>query len=449
MTVDLTGLASSARVAPTTLGRRGSRLVYDLSHAIPTAIDPRSGLPFCPVQGVFGNPNAVFLGFGTPNVFTMIPKRDEGDGWNKFTAFMFWRQQSYVASITDRMQVGVYYELRGLPTEAVDAIRREMYAQQGRRTISCANANARVLHAAGFRLGNGRSLKDVVRPSRLAALIWEYSLTFKGEPVEIRVIEAGREVGDHFVAVWLKELTSLCRTVKKKFMRHNTTVHVAPTFDVQRSESISLHRWTNADGYTTVSISRPSSFGVWLGFVLGQRPIFEAKLGKPLDAPELLAPLSPFPGKLSKVTKLKKYVLFSRPAIRWMRGHIAKSFDAYPSIPRRAVAEMLRRSEGKAREDAFIYNVVVTGTSVRITRLENRNGRDRKFINWVLSKHLMVSGYDPDTRFAGELWCYEENGELTIFLTRDSGSYKPGSERLEPLARYLSEFFGVPVRAVL
>jgi hypothetical protein len=400
------------------------------------------------VQGVFRDPNAVFIGFGTPNVFTMLPKRDGDTGWNKFTAFMFWRQRSYVASITDRMQVGVYYELRGLSSEALDAIRREMYAQQGKRTISCANANARVLHAAGFRLGNGRSLKHVVRPSRLAALIWEYGLSFRGESLEIRVIEAGREVGDHFVAVWLKELTSLCRTIKKKFVRHSPTDQVAPTFEVQRSESIVLDRWKNTGEHTTIGISRPSRFGVWLGFILGQRPIFEAQLTKPLDIPALATPLKPYQGKLSFSTKLKKNGPFSPFSVMWMRSHIAKSFDQYPNIPRHAVAEMLRRSEGKDREDAFVYNLVVTGTSVRIARLENRNGRDRKLVNWVLSKHLMISGYDPDTRFAGELWCYEENGELTIFLTRDSGSYKPEAERLEPLAAYLSEFFSIPVRVV-
>ena len=103
--MDVRDLPAGSRIAPVTLGHRGSRMVADVSQSLRWATDERSELPFCSVKGVF-SPGAVFLGFGVPNVFLMVP-REERDGWDKFAAFMFWRQASYVAENMDRMQPGV------------------------------------------------------------------------------------------------------------------------------------------------------------------------------------------------------------------------------------------------------------------------------------------------------------------------------------------------------
>lgn len=446
MILDLEGLTPGCRIAPAVLGHRGSRLVVDVSGELQHAIDERSGLPFCPVQGVFHNPNAVFLGFGTPNVFTMLP--NEG-GWDKFAAFMFYRQRSYVANVTDRMQVGVYFELRNLPQEALEALRQEMDIQQGRRSASCANANARVFTAAGFTCG-GKSLARVYRPSHLAALIWEHGLEYKGEPVAIRVIQSGREIGDHFVAVWLKEFTSLCRTIKKKFLSrgHDPSLS-APKFEArQHEEGTPVAEWQTSTDFTTIGISRPSRLGVWLGFILGQRPIFSAELDEPIDAPVLDTPLVAFPGKLDRVTKFKRYVLFSRPVVWFIRRHLTQNVDQYNDVPSQAVVEMLRRSNSPQREEAFVYNLVMTPRWIRIARLENQNGRDRKLVNWIMAKHVLVSGYDPDVLFAGEMWCCRVDGKYVIYLSGNSGTYKPAANRLLAAANVLARLFGARVEIV-
>ena len=174
-------LPEYSRIAPDVLGHRGSN--WPTQVPVIEKNDDRSGLLFCSVDSVFRNPNSVFIGFGIPNVFTMVP--DGGGKWDKYTAFMFYRQRSYVAYDMERMQVGVYFELRNLEPEAIAAIRREMENQKDHRTPSCANANARVLAAAGFTSG-GKSLQYVYRPSRLSALIWEDGLEYKGKKVSIR-----------------------------------------------------------------------------------------------------------------------------------------------------------------------------------------------------------------------------------------------------------------------
>lgn len=429
---DFNGVPDNARIGLETLGHRGSHFTIGVPD-VDQAIDERSHLAFCPVRGVFGSSNALFIGFGTPNVFLMAPEQGK---WRKFTAFMFWRQASYVADIADRMQVGVYFELRDLPDEALAAIKREMESQKGVRTASCANANAKVLAGAGFTCG-GASLRHVYRPSRLAAMIWERGLEYEGKPVAIRFIRTSESIGSHFKAVWLKELTSFCRMVKKQLTRHNTsTTAQAPKFDATPSnEGMSVEHWQK-DERTTVRISRPSWLGVWLSFLLGQYPIFGADMPQ-LNAPELAAPLQSFPGTLDRVTKLKKYVLFSRPVIWLARRHLAKTNDCYRNVPRRAAVEMLRRSQSS---EPFKYNIVVTSREILITRLTNRHA----LLSWILSKHVMMSGYNPDVRFAGEIW-YNQ-GDMFVSLNDNSGTYKPDAARLKAAAAHLSEAFGVEVR---
>jgi hypothetical protein len=449
MDMELNGLPKGSRIAPTVLGHRGSRLVVHVP--VKSKVDERTGLPFCAVKSVFHDDNSVFIGFGVPNVFTMLPSKEEGK-WDKFSAFMFFRKRSYVAKKIDRMQAGVYFDLRGLPSEATDAIRREMKVQEGRLTASCANANARVLSAAGFTCG-GKSLKRVYRPSHLAALIWEHGLEYKGEKVSIRILLAGREVSDHFQAVWMKEFTSFCRmvekTVKEKLVRNSHAAVSAPKFLTnQRVDGMSVERWTAAGELATVGISRPSWFGVWLGFILGQRPIFSAEPGMQITAPELQTALPAFPGKLDKVTKLKRYILFSRPVVWAIRRHLVRDIDQYKDVPRQAIVEMLRLSNGPTHEQAFVYNLVVTGSGIHIARLENRNGRDRKIINWLMAKHVLISGYDHDVRFAGEIWIYVVDGEYTVYLSPNSGTYRPGDERLKAIAAYLRDVFHVKVEIV-
>jgi len=429
---DFSGLPGNASIDLELLGHCGSHFTVDVAD-VDQAIDERSHLAFCPIQGVFGSANALFIGFGTPNVFLMAPEQGK---WQKFTAFMFWRQRSYVANIADRMQVGVYFELRDLPDEAIAAIKWEMETQKGARTASCANANAKVLDRAGFTCG-GKSLRHVYRPSRLAAMIWEHGLEYQGKPVAIRFIRTSESIGSHFKAVWLKELTSFCRMVKKQFARHNTSATAqAPKFDtIPSSRGMSVEHWQRGER-TTVRISRPSWLGVWLSFMLGQYPIFGADMPE-MDAPELATPLQSFPGKLDRVTKLKKYILFSRPVIWLVRRHLAKTNDSHQNVPRRAAVEMLRRGQSSA---PFKYNVVITGREVLITRLTN----DHPLLSWILSKHVMMSGYSPDVRFAGEVWRNE--GDTFVSLNDNSGTYKPDAGRLSAAAAHLSRAFELEVR---
>ena len=197
----LAGLTAGSHLRPQVLGTRGSRMCVDTTH-VRVRVDPGTQLVLFPLQDVFVAPS-VFLGFGTPNAYLAFPA--DGVTWQKFSAFMFWRTPSFVAATKGRVQAGILFEMPQLPAAAVAQITTAAAAHSGRRSVTCARACAHVLASAGFTSG-GRSLRRHVRPSRLGARLWESGLEWRGEPVDLRVIQTARSPSDHFTSVWKKEL---------------------------------------------------------------------------------------------------------------------------------------------------------------------------------------------------------------------------------------------------
>ncbi|MGV9001942.1 MAG: hypothetical protein ACOH18_03215 [Candidatus Saccharimonadaceae bacterium] len=445
--MDAGGLTSKARVSPQILGKRGSRLVFDAS-SVPTQVDPASKLTLFGIESVFTDNSVVFLGFGKPNTFLVVPRSatsEKGPGWDKFAAFMFWRKKSYVANTKGRVQAGILFELRDLPADTVEQLRVEMHKHSDTRGPSCAHTNARVLDGVGFTSG-GRRLVHILRPSKLAGVIWSNGLELNSKPVDLRIVQTGARVSDHFLSVWRKEVTSMFRSVAKKFHKADHTP--APVFEPSPQSDLADSKW-QGDKRMAVGISRPSYLGAHLSFVLGEHIIYHTWPKDVLNAPELSTPLKSFPGKLSTVSKVKKYVLFSRPSIWFIRRHLAATTERYDGLPSGVIVDMLRISETSDHETAFKYNLVMTPDEIRITTLENRNGRDISKLNWILSKHVLVSGYHPDVRYACEIWrCIDENGESVIYMNSDSGTYKPSSERKAPAAEFISKTYDVRVVTV-
>lgn len=448
------GLTAGARLATDQLFNRGSQLVVDASHVQTVE---HHGLSVIPIDEVFTDPTAAFIGFGFPNVFLAVPRLatdDKGVGWDRFAAFMFWRQSSYVHDTRGRVQGGVIFELRGLSPAAIDNLRLTMANHEGQRNISCAHANARVLNDAGFTCG-GERLSRSIRPMRLARRIWENGLEYAGQPIGLRVIRTnGGSVSDHFAGVIRKEATSFGRAIKKMWKKRTDRRSLAakasapiiaarPLEPVQVTVSESTPR-------LELRVGKPSRVALLLRLHWGEHPIFEAVLNRAqvdLDGgafPALAEPLVPFPGTLDAVTKAKKYVLFSRPSVKLIRRQMAKDME---SLGRLAGPTLVSMLQADTPETPFIYNVVLTGSSFRLSRLENRSDKDVDKANWILAKHVLLSGYDPDVRYAGEAWAEDTPDGRIMHINNNSGTYKPSPVQLEAARRYLSEAFEMTVIA--
>lgn len=446
----LAGISTGAKLSPDTLFSRGSHLIVDCSHVQNVR---HEGLSVVPVEEVFADPEAVFLGFGFPNVYVAMPRDEDderGSGWDRFAAFMFFRQAAYIHDTKGRVQGGMFVELRGLSHQARAALRNALEQDVGKRHVSCANATGRALTAAGFTCG-GRKLSRKVRPMRLARTIWERGLEFRGEAIELRLIRTnGGTVTDHFAGVIRKEATSGFRAIKKIVAKKKAKPKAPVIEPRELIADLSSIVTKEVPGLASreVFVGRPSKIGAFLRRQWGEHPIFEVEtIGAQPDLNSfsaLSAPLKPYPGKLDLLGRLKRYVLFSRPVVKTVRRQMAVKMDSLGTLPAQSIINMLQVGPP---EQPFIYNMVLTGTSVRLSRLENQSEKDNDKANWVLAKHVLLSGYDPDVRFAGEVWAEDTSEGRIMHINNNSGTYKPSDAQTTQAHQFLSEVFGVPAVA--
>ncbi len=434
------------------LGHRGPREVFVVDYElIQHDVDPASGVKLVPIEEIFLDDTSVLIGFGTPNTFTAVCT--PGRGWEKLAAFMFYRQPAYVANTKARVQAGVFFELRGLPPEVRDAVRREMIATVGQRDISCARLNAAMLARAGFTFGNGRSLYSVVRPTKFASLLWRHGLYYHGTPVDIRIVAGGGTgIGDHFVGVWTKELWSACRFIEKQFRRGRPHAP-APTFEPR--EVGAARSFTGR--LTTVGMNRTSYLGTKFAFLAGQHPVYTILLPGLEQIQELQEPLEPFPGPhRSLMTTLKKHTIMRREVVWLINKLRIKANEVFEGVPALAALGMLAPSKGADHDTAVLYNAVIIidaegRAEARITSLKNNDPRShrRRWIrvaNWFLAKHVIEAGYHPGTVYACELWAYRDEQGIVLCFNPNSGTYQPKEPRMQALRQYLQEFFGVRVQ---
>ncbi|ODT64132.1 hypothetical protein ABS71_13530 [bacterium SCN 62-11] len=399
--------------------------------------------------------NEVLIGFGKPNVFTLIPPAAGSgkDAYNKLDAFMFYRKKTRVTTASVA-QSGVFLRPRNLPAEAVEIMRTAMQAQEGKRGISCAKTNATMLTESGFTSG-GKKLSGEFRPQRLFMHIIENGLEYKGQKVQFDVLNTTPgTIEEHFKAVLKKERSSPIRAIEKIFKKDEKSEGEMSALKTAKQLKATDNLEVPVLGGAPIRIrnSRPAESMAGLRQYWGQHILWEALPDKSrvdVDSylPEVLQDkfsMAKEKGqKLSTVDKLKN-VAFSRPMVSKIRKRLAKHFDEMGEYQPGQIKAMIPVADpGKP---PIMFNVVICGpkseSRVSITRIDG----GKKAADWVLSKHVLISGYDPDVRFAGEIWAERftaaDGSEQTrLHINNNSGTYKPSDEQVKNAAAYLRELF--------
>lgn len=403
----------------------------------------------------FNSKNEVLLGFGKPNVFTLIPPKAEAEKqtYQKLDAYMFFRKKTQVTSASVA-QSGVFLRPRNLPAEAVEVMRSAMQEQVGKRGISCAKSNAAMLTRAGFTSG-GEELSGEFRPQKLFMHIVKHGLEFQGKPVKFDVINTTPgTIEEHFRAVLKKERSSPLRAIEKIFKKDVKSadeiegLKQAKSLKAVEDPQVPLL----AGAPIRIRNSRPAALMTGLRQIWGQHILWEAIPDKSrVDVDKFLPgvlqdkfTLAKQNGeKMSKVDRLKN-IAFSKPMIARMRKGLAKHFDEMGQYQPGQIKSML--PVAAPGEEAIKFNLVICGPKVEnrvsITRIDG----GAKAADWVLSKHVLVSGYDPDVRFAGEIWgerytAGDGSEQMRIHVNNNSGTYRPSGEQVQGAAAYLRELF--------
>ncbi len=400
-----------------------------------------------------------FLGFGMPNVYLGIPKSaDVEPEYVKFAAKSLKRGDSVVQDTRNVAQSGILLVFKELPEQAREELFAAAKLHEGTRQWTCVNANCRVMSEAGFTSG-GESLEQYYFPVRLLKDLLQHGLEWRGQKIEFDVIRTKPDFLEDVRlkidnAVW----STLCRHAERACAPRMEKMASQPfllrikngvsnVFGVfypaqlrfpKESEQLEskVVRLTVEDesklSRIDLAVSEPSRFGTLLRLLWGPHSLFEAKLPAGIIDKYLPNKLKAFPQeKPDTITKIKKNFLFSKPVVKLIRSQLSASYSRFNSMSEKDLFDMLR-----THTDEFPnkYNIVATGDRLILMKI----GIQMKQVDWLLSKHVLMSDYSKDVRFAGEI-LKEADGTLSI--SNNSGTYQPSFNQLDSFLGLLKELF--------
>ncbi|HEY9787400.1 MAG TPA: hypothetical protein V6D17_18570 [Candidatus Obscuribacterales bacterium] len=408
------------------------------------------------VEDVFSGNNEAFLVFGKPNAAMVVPKAD-GSGYQKFAAYSVWRQDANIEDVTRNsgsfVQSGIWLRFLDLPEHAHQRLRDGMEKYKGRKYRTCVNGNMHVLQHAGFASGD-KPLTKITWPYQLMRTLINNGLTFEGKPIRFEVVRTTRLTMEGYTrGIIFAELSTPWRHFKKRplgakvahvlgapvrMLHRNTPKSTAIAAEVAPALPSDVPYVDDL----RVRVTQASAPGQVLRQVWGPHALFEATVERVNVDDYLPRALRPFPqANPSLVTRIKKAVLFSKPVIWLMRlmmgavnlveiGVFSESdvydmlrthSDASPNIYNTVIVRMPPAEPGRAPVTRFI-----------ISRITVKS----KLIDWVLSKHVLMSGYlwapksaseEPDRSkpfvvWAGESW---KTADGKLKARGNSGTYQP------------------------
>lgn len=407
------------------------------------------------IEDVFDSASETFMVFGKPNTALVTPKAD-GSGYQKFAAYSIWRQASEVVDVTrgsgSFVQSGIWLRFLDLPLEAQAKLREAMVQFSGRKFRTCVNANMQVLEYAGFSSGETK-LSNITWPYQLMNTLLKNNLYFQGTRVHFEVVRTTRLSMESYTRriMWAEVTTPyrhfkrnrvgasvdyVLKSLTKKFGRNKTRraqpYEVAPALPTQEDYLRGI----------AVRVTSATPPGQLLRQMWGPHALFEALIERVNIDNYLIRPLRSFPQKNpSFATKVKKAILFSRPVIWTIRRVMgASAYVQLGECSERDVYDMLRTHSNTSSNK---YNLVAVRTpSVKpygqplIRLILSRVTVKTKLVDWILSKHVLMSGYlwapqddqeRPDTDreyvvWAGETW---KNPFGVLMVSGNSGTYRP------------------------
>jgi len=394
-----------------------------------------------------------FLGFGVPNVYLTLPRNIKK--FKKVAAKSMKRAPTEIQEMT-RAQSGLLMVFPELPDDAIKALEESAQKHKGTKRWTCVNANCRIMQDAGFSFGNKseQTLDQYYFPTSLLKKILHDGLEFQGNPVQYEfirttkelVFDFGQKIDDavtnahkrhakRFFTGMFGENKVIANIyyIGKKIMVYFTDKAYGTKEIVPSKEPIILApKGPVYKNDLNLKVGEPSNFGRLFQRFWNPHTIYQIQQNR-VDINKFLPNVkNEFPGeKPDFITRLKKNILFSQPVVNLIRKHMLDDMAEISKAPKstKNVFDMLRTHTD---DTPNMYNIVITGEKILISKIDIKT----KEVDWVLSKHVLISGYSDDVRFAGEIW---KDAEGYLNINNNSGTYMPNNEELEQALKYFQE----------
>lgn len=445
--VPFQGYARHFEIRPEPLYSHFVRLMVDAS---PVRKRQVGELKVFYIPHVFAGANEVFMGFGKPNTYLVVPDGKEHEakragrptyGYQKFAGKSLKRAPSVIEDTKLWVQAGVHVRFLGLPDRAVVAIRAAMEKHHGNKYWTCVNACLRVLEDAGFTLGSGRRLSTIYFPYQLFNQLREHGLYFDGQPVGFEYVRTSDwHLEKFFTDVIIAELLTFQRHADRAIegkaaagsrvwkaihaVRHAPGKLLGRVFPEKKVEEVKTGPVADPlpeDGTyvkdLTVYAGKSSGFGILMRLMWGQHTLFCISQNRVNVSNYLPEALVPFPQKNPNIaTRLKKRILFSPLVVRFILHHLAPDWEPIGTFDERMVHTMLRTHSDEVNNK---YNMVILRNGdILLSRVASGN----KLAAWILSKHVLMANWAKDLPWAGEGW---KNVDSSAEVDGNSGTYQP------------------------
>lgn len=174
-----------------------------------------------------------------------------------------------------------------------------------------------------------------------------------------------------------------------------------------------------------------------LRYLWGPHSLFEIPLHSASVNERLPGRLQAFPQENPNlVTKVKKYLLLNEIVVGLIRSQLSKGYRHFGGMSEKDLFDMLATH---TEERPNKYNLVVLGDRMIIMKINIQ----KPMVDWVLSKHVLLSRYSEDVRFASEIW---KTPDGVLHINRNSGTYQPSSRLLPQAADLMRETFpNIPI----
>jgi hypothetical protein len=444
--------------------RLGRDIVADVINASTVRQRTIDDLMVVRISEVLTANDEVFLGFGIPNSYLVVPKQsyDAAKGespYQKFAGKSLFREPSTIQDTRGWVQSGMWIRLKGLPPEAAERLREAMQYYNGKRFVTCVRACMYVMQRAGFGSGS-KPLRKHKWPYPLLAALTADGLTYEGKAVAFDVVRTSPlEMHNFGFRVWQATLMTFCRHAKRNKAYEAVKTALAVPFRAlsKPAEKPSAKRVVPAVApalpsdveYLSdirIGVSKPSSSGALLRLVWGAHALFTAEQTRVNPDHFFSKPLPPFPQEHpDRLTRIKKKVLFAPLVTRFITSMLAPEFVDIGARSESNVYDMLRTHSDEAPAK---YNLVVTRKRIMLSHVTTPSGaltlrgkiarKLAKTADWILSKHVLMSNYDPEVFFAAEVW---KDADGVIHINRNSGTYQPKDYHHEAALKYAHAVF--------
>jgi hypothetical protein len=421
------------------------------------------GLWLFRLSDLFASSNETVIGFGLPNAYIDVPD-GKGD-YEKLSVKSLKRAPTSIDDTHGFAQAGVQLWLQGLPEEARVALRASMQKYVGQEFITCVLGCMTVLQDAGFTSGT-EPLTNHKMPSSVLPTLIANGLSFRGQKVTVRVIRTTSVAATELFALKIRhaELATFRRHAQRNleksartnfFARAALFVASLPNRAVnaffdhkerQTAKQVIAAGLPYGKEYkkATLYVSMPSAFGRILRLFWGSHALYKVvPHGVNLDD-YLTGSLEAFPQKNPGfVTRMKKKILFSPGVIKVIRKVLCPTFVLAGEKDERDFYDAISTH---TKDQSRKFNLVVVGQgydwSITVARISVGWG----WVDWILSKHVLLTGWAKYVPFCGEFFKTEFGH---YFVTPDSGTYMPDNERLKGMVRALQAVTpNVPVQGV-